>query len=302
MAMDGLGCRIKVARRGAVLALSLTLTLSLTLALASFDGGAAPAPVGSVQLEELSWTELRERIAAGATTALVPLGGTEQNGPHMALGKHNVRVRWLAGRIAEKLGDAIVAPVLPYVPEGNIAPPSEHMRWPGTLSIPAPAFEAVLTATARSLRAHGFCQVVLLGDHGGYRASMERVATALNREWSGERSAGSRCRVHALTEYYRASSADFDAALKARGFAADEIGQHAGLADTSLTLAVDPALVRMDVAQARPRGMSADGVTGDPRRASAELGRPGIEHIIEVSVAAIRERRQAVKPVKPVKE
>jgi creatinine amidohydrolase/Fe(II)-dependent formamide hydrolase-like protein len=267
------------------------LAAAILITLVGATGAArGAAPVGGVQLEELTWTELRDRIAAGATTALVPLGGTEQNGPHMALGKHNVRVRWLAARIAERLGDAIVAPVLAYVPEGNIAPPSEHMRWPGTLSIPAPAFEAVLTGAARSLRVHGFCQVVFLGDHGGYRASMERVAKALNREWS----AGSPCRVHALAEYYRASGADFEAALRSRGFAADEVGPHAGLADTALSLAIDPTLVRMDMAQARPRGKSADGVAGDPRRATAELGRPGIDHIVETSVAAIRERRLAV--------
>jgi creatinine amidohydrolase len=294
MAMDGMGRKTTVAGYvgAASFAPVLAPVLALVLALALFATDMAVAlPSASVQLEELTWTELRDRIAAGATTALLPLGGTEQNGPHMALGKHNVRVRWLATRIAERLGDAIVAPVLPYVPEGNIAPPSEHMRWPGTLSIPVPAFEAVLTAAARSLRATGFCQVVLLGDHGGYRASLERVATALNHEWS----AGSRCRVHALAEYYRASSGDFDAALKSRGFTPAEIGQHAGLADTALTLAVDPALVRMDVAQARQPGKSADGATGDPRRASAELGRPGIERIVEASVAAIRERRQAIK-------
>ena len=261
----------------------------LAALLVAASGMAAAA--ASVQLEDLTWTELRERIQGGATTALLPIGGTEQNGPHMALGKHNVRVRWLAARIALQLGDAIVAPVLAYVPEGNIAPPSEHMRWPGTLSIPVPAFEAVLSAAARSLRAHGFCHVVFLGDHGGYRASLERVATVLNHE----RTSRPNCRVHALPEYYRASAADFDATLKARGFAADEIGPHAGLADTALMLAVDPAMVRMDVAQARPRGKGGDGVAGDPRRATAELGRLGIEHIVEVSVLAIRERRLASK-------
>ncbi len=270
-------------RRGSARALLVVLA-ALLLAASGLAAAAA-----SVQLEELSWTELRDRIQAGATTALVPIGGTEQNGPHMALGKHNVRVRYLATRIAQQLGDAVVAPVLAYVPEGNITPPSEHMRWPGTLSIPPAAFEAVLTGAARSLRAHGFCHVVLLGDHGGYRASLERVATALNRE----RSSQPNCRVHSLAEYYRASAADFDAALKSRGFAVDEIGPHAGLADTALTLAVDPTLVRMDVAQARPRGRVNDGVAGDPRRATAELGRLGIEHIVEASVAAIRERRLA---------
>ena len=112
----------------------------------------ARAGGASVWLEELTWTELRERIAAGATTVLVPIGGTEQNGPHMVLGKHNVRVRVLAARIAEQLGNALVAPVLAYVPEGDIDPPTQHMRYAGTIIVPAPAFEAVLEGAARSLR------------------------------------------------------------------------------------------------------------------------------------------------------
>ena len=104
--------------------------------------GAAAAPT-SVMLEELTSTELRDRIAGGATTVLVPIGGTEQNGPHMVLGKHNVRVHVLATRIAERLGNAVVAPVIAYVPEGAIDPPTSHMRWPGTISISETAFEAV---------------------------------------------------------------------------------------------------------------------------------------------------------------
>lgn len=248
--------------------------------------GVAAAP--SVQLEELSWTELRERIAAGAHTALLPIGGTEQNGPHMALGKHNQRVRLLAARVAGQLGTALVAPVLAYVPEGNIEPPSQHMRWPGTLTVPVAAFEATLESAARSLRRAGFCHVVFLGDHGGYRASLERVAGKLNREAAARPA----CRVHALAEYYRASSDDFAKALAARGFGAAEIGSHAGLADTALMLALDPAYVRPG-ALAAPRGPGGDGVAGDPTRATAELGRPGIEHIVDTTVAAIRKATQA---------
>jgi creatinine amidohydrolase/Fe(II)-dependent formamide hydrolase-like protein len=243
--------------------------------------GAVAAP--SVQLEDLTWVELRERIAAGADTALVPIGGTEQNGPHMVLGKHNQRVRLLAQRIAEKLGTAIVAPVLAYVPEGSIDPPSQHMRWPGTLTVPTAAFEATLESAARSLRRAGFCQVVFLGDHGGYRASLDRVAARLNREPA----AAGGCRVHALPEYYRASSGDFAKALAARGHSAAEIGTHAGLADTALMLALDPAYVRLG-ALATAGGKPGDGVAGNPARASAEIGRPGIEHIVDVSAAAIR--------------
>ena len=241
--------------------------------------GAAAAP--SVQLEDLTWVELRERVAAGATTALVPIGGTEQNGPHMVLGKHNQRVRLLAQRIADKLGTALVAPVLAYVPEGAIEPPTQHMRWPGTITVPVAAFEATLESAARSLRRAGFCQVVFLGDHGGYRSSLERVAGKFNREPA----AAGGCRVHALPEYYRAASDDYAKALAARGHSAAEIGTHAGLADTSLMLALDPAFVRAD-ALSGTKGK--DGVAGDPARASAELGRPGVEHIVDSSVAAIR--------------
>jgi creatinine amidohydrolase/Fe(II)-dependent formamide hydrolase-like protein len=158
------------------------------------------------------------------------------------------------------------------------------MRWPGTLSIPEAAFEATLEGAARSLRQHGFCQVVLLGDHGGYRASLDRVAARLNRAW-----AASSCRVHALPEYYRAASADYGAALKAQGYSVAEIGTHAGLADTALTLATAPALVRSEaLARKNGRGRDTDGVAGDPRRATAELGRPGTDHIVDATVTAVR--------------
>ena len=264
-------------------------------------GTAALAAPAAVLLEEMSWTELRGRIEGGATTALVPVGGTEQNGPHMALGKHNARVRVLATRIAERLGDAVVAPVLAYVPEGSVAPPSGHMRYAGTLSLPEPVFEATLAAAARSLRQHGFCQVYFLGDHGGYRASLERAAALLTREWASRASLGGdarqrattvqpACAAHALPEYYRAASAGVAALLEARGIGRAEIGLHAGLADTALSLALTPTLVRMEAAVA---GTPTNGVVGDPRRATADLGHLGAEHIVETSVAAIRSQRSA---------
>ena len=267
--------------------LRFAFTLACALALPAPVRAAAAGPF----LEELTWPELRDRIAAGTTTALVPIGGTEQNGPHMVLGKHNVRVKVLAGRIAQKLGDAVVAPVLAYVPEGSIDPPTAHMRYTGTISIPEPAFEAVLEGTARSLRQHGFRTIVFLGDHGGYQQSQERVAARLNREWSAPRSRNASAKVVALIEFYRVTQTGYVDALKARGVGVDEIGVHAGLADTSLALAIDPALVRVDKlggARSAPAPGSGDGVTGDPRRASAELGQLGVERIVEASVAAIR--------------
>lgn len=254
---------------------SFASALALLLPLAA----AAAAPV---QLEALTSPELRDRVAAGTTTVLVPIGGTEQNGPHMVLGKHNVRVRVLAARIAEKLGNAVVAPVLAYVPEGAIDPPAAHMRYPGTISIGTGTFEALLESTARSFCRHGLRDVVLLGDHGGYRASLARVAAKVDR--TGGQAA---CRVHALPEYYHVVQTDYVEMLKRRGHGDAAIGSHAGLADTALALAVDPQLVR---AGALAEARSAPGVSGDPRGATAELGQAGIDRIVEVAVATIKAR------------
>jgi creatinine amidohydrolase len=253
------------------------------------------AAAGSVMLEELTWIELRDRVQAGSTTILVPVGGTEQNGPHMVLGKHNVRAKALAGMIATRLGDALVAPVVSYVPEGSLEPPSQHMRFPGTITLPADVFEKTLESAARSFRAHGFHDVVLLGDHGGYQASLRKVADRLNREW-----ARSATRVHVPREYYEAADAGFPALLERGGFSKADIGSHAGLADTSLSLAVDASLVRSARLRDASAPGSAQGVTGDPRKASAELGQAGVELIVtrtaEAIAKVIRARRVAPAP------
>jgi creatinine amidohydrolase/Fe(II)-dependent formamide hydrolase-like protein len=251
-------------------------------------GSAASSVTPGVYLEEMTSPELRDRIAAGATTALVPIGGTEQSGPHIVLGKHNVRARVLAGRIAAKLGDAVVAPVVAYVPEGAIAPPAAHMRFAGTISIPDAAFEALLESTAKSLCQHGIRDVFFLGDHGGYQTNEARAAARVNRSNGG---AGG-CRAHALGTYYDAATTTFNADLKQRGFTDAEIGTHAGLADTALSLAVDPALVRPAQLAAGARGGVRAGVHGDPTRATADLGRVGVERIVDASVAAIRAARE----------
>jgi creatinine amidohydrolase/Fe(II)-dependent formamide hydrolase-like protein len=252
------------------------------LALAGATPAAAQAPA-SVLLEELTWTEVRERLQAGATTVIVPVGGTEQNGPHMTLGKHNLRVRVLAERIATTLGGTLVAPVFAYVPEGGVAPPTGHMRYPGTLTVPEEAFRTTVEYAARSLRLHGFRDIVLLWDHGGSRSALLAVAARLNREW-----AGSPARVHAIEEYYRASDAGVRALLQRRGHAPAELGSHAGLSDTALMLAVDPRAVRTDRLAPGTGLRGGNGVDGDPSRATAELGRPGADAVVSLTVEAIR--------------
>ena len=242
---------------------------------------AAAHAQNSVFIDELTSPELAALVRAGRTTALVPIGGTEQSGPHIVLGKHNVRVRVLSGKIAVALGNALVAPVIAYVPEGSVDPPSAHMRFPGTLTIPETTFESVLEYAARSLRASGFRDIVFLGDHGGYQRNEQAVAARLNRAWSS-----TSVRVHALVDYYRAAEIAYPKALQARGYTAAEIGSHAGLADTSLALAVDPALVR-NAELDSPHADVAHGVRGDPRRANEALGMLGVDAIVRESTAAI---------------
>jgi len=249
----------------------------------------AVAATPSLHLEDLTWTELRDRIAQGTTTVLVPIGGTEQSGPQMALGKHNQRAKVIAGRIAQRLGNAVVAPTIAYVPEGSVEPPTSHMRFTGTISIPDAAFEAMLEGAARSFRQHGFREIVLLGDHGGYQKSLERVAAKLNREWAARPGA----RVIALVDYYRVTQNEFVDALKSKGFGNDEIGTHAGLADTALMLAIDPTMVRTDALAQAAKAGPREGVHGDPRRATAELGQLGIALQIERSVQVIRDAARA---------
>lgn len=258
-----------------------TIGLVLLLALAQI---ACAHPPRTVQLQDLTWTELRDRIQAGATTIIIPIGGTEQSGPGIALGKHNARAAWLSQKIAEQLGNALVAPVVAYVPEGSYAPPRGHMRFAGTITVPDAAFEQVLESAANSFAVHGFRNIVLLGDHGGYQQDLQRVVAHLNRQW-----AGSGIRALAPPEYYAASSSGFDRILRRHGFRADEIGTHAGLADTSLQLAVAPQMVRVDKLHDGSKPGAAMGVYGgDARRSTAALGQLGVDLIVARTVEAIR--------------
>ncbi len=240
------------------------------------------AAQASVYLQDLTSTEVRDAIRAGQRTIIIPIGGTEQNGPHMALGKHNFRAHALAGRIAAELGNALVAPVVAYVPEGRITPPSEHMRYAGTISIPGAAFKAVLDGAARSFAQHGFTDIVLIGDSGNYQAMLKAVAVNLNRGWKG-----GPARAHFITEYYNAAQDPFIRLLREHGLSDAQIGTHAGAADTALMMAVDASRVWPEK-MANPRDAKAAGVAGDPTRASAELGRSGLDLIVKQSVAAIR--------------
>jgi creatinine amidohydrolase len=242
---------------------------------------AAHAASSSVYLEELTWPELRADIDAGKTTILVPIGGTEQSGPQMAVGKHDVRAHVLAGKIAHALGNALVAPVIAYVPEGDVDHPTGDLRFPGTISVPVGAFEEVLEGAARSFKLAGFRNILFLGDCGVYRHYLPIVAKRLDREWAGT---GVRARV--IDEYYRASEIEFGVLLHKKGYSEAEIGEHAGLLDTALMMGADPGMVRVNQLDKTKPG---DGVHGDPSRSSVALGQLGVDLVVAKTVAAIKQ-------------
>lgn len=239
----------------------------------------------TVFLEQLTWDEVRDSIAARKTTVIVPTGGTEQNGPHMALGKHNVRIAANAELIARRLGNTLVAPVMAYVPEGGIDPPTGHMRFAGTISLPDPIFQQVLEYAARSLKQHGFRDIVFIGDSGPNQPGQNAVAATLNAEW-----AGSNVRVHAIAGYYRADPEGDAAEMMRRGIRKEEIGNHADVRDTSQLMAVDPKMVRTAKLQA---GDGKNGIQGDPRRSTPEIGRALIERTVVRTVDLIRKSMAA---------
>jgi creatinine amidohydrolase/Fe(II)-dependent formamide hydrolase-like protein len=239
-----------------------------------------------IQIADLTWVEVRTAIEQGFTTALVPSGGLEQNGPHMVIGKHDHIVSWAAQRIAGKLGQTLITPVVSYVPQGAYDPPTDNMRFPGTLGVTEESFAGTLEGIARSLKAAGFKTICFIADHGGSLKAQALVARRLNAEWRGTGT-----KIVDVTAYYGADLAQ-QQWLLARGETPGSIGSHAGLQDTSELLAAWPDGVDLVRLMQLP-GLSEDtGASGDPTRASAERGRALLDLKVNAAVAQITEQRR----------
>lgn len=262
----------------------------MTTLLAAFSwgvacSGAAAQTAPSVMFEQLTWTEIASALRSGTDTIIIPVGGTEQSGPYIAVGKHNVRARVLAERIARQLGQTLVAPVVAYVPEGGTHPRTSHMRFPGTISISPAAFTGLLEGAAESFHVQGFRRVVFIADHGGYLSYLKAVSAHLAQEWGNDGQA------FYVAPYYDTISTRYAEALRARGLGV-ALGKHADLSDTSLMLAVDPGMVRLDALRHASLPGVSDGVYGgDPRGATAALGQIGVDMQVQAAVEALKRTR-----------
>ena len=268
----------------------------------------APRPIeagDSLWAEELTSMEIRDLIRAGTTTIIIGTGGVEQNGPYVTGGKHNYVLQTVLPYIARAIGKALIAPIVKFVPEGNIEPKtSGHMQYAGTISLDSATFEALLTDICRSYKAHGFVDIILLGDSGGNQPGMERVAVALNRRWAGEKA-----RVHFLREYYFEDRWSYDYLKKLGITQIDKTpppgepqdrrtdwrnGIHDDVYYEAQVAVQDPKLIRME--QRIKAGLfSLHGVELAPIEKTIEIGRKLAAYRAEITAGAFEASKRKLR-------
>ncbi len=252
----------------------------------------------SLWAEELTSDEVAAAIKLGTTTIIIGTGGVEDNGPYVAVGKHDYVLQTVLPYIARALGHALIAPVVKFVPEGEIDPPSGHMQHAGTISLEEASFEALLTDICRSYKAHGFTDIVLIGDSGGNQVGMEHVAKALNAQWGVDPT-----RVHYLREYYFEDQWSYDY-LKTLGITQiDKIpppgepadrrtdhrnGIHDDLYYEAQVAVQDPSLIRMNQ-RIKAGDFSLHGVALAPIDKTVELGRNLAEYRAGITARAFKQ-------------
>jgi creatinine amidohydrolase/Fe(II)-dependent formamide hydrolase-like protein len=258
---------------------ALLLVAMLVATMHAMAATPAAAQTRSVWIDDLTWPEVRDAIVAGKSTAIIFVGSSEQNGPHMAIGKHNFIARHAAQRIAEELGDALVYPVIPFAITGDAAAKTAHMRFPGSVTLPPDVFSGLVRAVVQSALSAGFKLVTLMGDHGGGQEEMSRAAQALDTQ-----SKKSGARVLFVGDLYSKADAQFDALLAKRGITSKEL--HAGIPDTSAIIFLgEQAWIRKDQIAA---ANDATGVQGSPAHATSELGKLYLDMKVENAVNQIK--------------
>ena len=263
----------------------VTFLLAFTVGTANAQSS---APL--VEFENMTWVEVKDALAAGKTTALFYTGGTEQRGPQNTNGGHNFMARATVKAIALALGNAIAMPVLPYTPNNASA------TLPGTIGITNEILSPILERLAEQAIATGFRNVVLMGDHGGGQPAVYRdVATKLDAKYAPQG-----IRVIYADSVYAPAQDDFEKSLRDKGYPPSG---HGAIFDTSEMMFVcGKDCVRMDLLKdavgdpvrvpGQPRDSTTprknNGITGDARRSSAELGKGLLELRVQYAVRQIR--------------
>ena len=228
-----------------------------------------------VEIELMTYPEIYSAIhEKGKTTVLVYNGGTEQRGPHAVLGGHTIMARRTAEAIARKLGNALVAPVMPFSLAGGHLKP----EWPGSVHIDGDVFTRVNEQVVDSMMVNGFKNVILMGDHGGGQKELAELAKQLEAKYGPKG-----MHVYFCGVVYEKARVDFDAWLKQNHL---PVSTHAGIPDTSeLMYLGGDTYVRKDKMAA---GDGKNGVVGDSRPSTPELGKRVFDMKVEYAVADIQ--------------
>jgi creatinine amidohydrolase/Fe(II)-dependent formamide hydrolase-like protein len=273
---------------------SVLVSLACLLIQAAPAQSAAPIQDGSksVFLEDLTTNELKDKIVRGCTVALIYSGSTEETGPHVALGKHIFRARAYSAALAREIGDAVVAPILPFAPVNGLSP-----ALPGGIALAPETFSRVNEDVARSLVAGGMKRIALLNDHGGAaQTALRDLAAKLDKELSP---AG--VRVFFISDGYQKAREAIEAEIRASGKVA---GGHGGLWDVSETMAAKADAVRPEkfhpgnLEKEGNGPLNEEGFSGDPRGSSVALGRHFGEMRLTLAAAELRADLAAAGPCK----
>jgi creatinine amidohydrolase len=279
-------------------------SLAVSVAFIALAGPALAAPKNSLLIEDMTWTEVRDAIAAGKTTAIYYAASTEQNGPGVALGKHVFIAHYLSQRIAVQLGDALVYPTMPFAPTGDwgltgpgskdLAKKTGHMRYAGSVNLSEETFGAVAHDVTLSAISSGFKNVVLMCDHGGKAQSqLDQVAKAMNAEWSPQG-----IHVYYIPDLYFKEKDVMKEHLKRLGIPED---RHAGTDDTSELKYIDKMVNGNSSKWVHPdklvKGREGDGsgVDGDQTKATLALGKLFTDAKVSFAVNQIKESIAAGK-------
>jgi len=267
-----------------------TLAAAVTVVLAASYVAMAQPKETPLEIELMTYPEIYAAIhEQGKTTVLVVNGGIEQRGPHAVLGGHSLTAKPQGIDIARKLGNALLAPIIPFsIAGGHLNP-----KTPGSVNVPGPLFAAINEAVIDSMVVNGFKNIVLMGEHAGGQKELDEVAKKTNAKYSPQG-----VHVFFCGDFYAKTQNDFRQWLIANNLPPST---HGGIPDTSLMMYLGgDAWVRRDKMVAGdpvlPPGARPDpstprvnnGIVGDPRPSTPEMGKLYFDLKTKISVTQIQ--------------
>lgn len=240
----------------------------------------------SVWISKLTWMEVRDKVASGTTTVIVPVGAVDANGPYLVTNKHEVTLSQVCDGVARALGNALCAPVLDYSRQGNIDPPGGQMRYSGVMSLRAETFAMVMEDISSSLRQHGFTDIFFITDKGTNAPDLRVIATKLNERWRGV----------GATAYYLDEQYTREGRLD-EGFLKDSLGitepkndgHHDNIVQTALLFLENPNNVRY-AQREKANLLTINGVPIKDQKWLTNVGEKLLGWRVRRSVAAINNR------------